>query len=400
MFNSIEEAIKDLKEGKCIIVIDNEERENEGDLVALADRITPDTINFMIRFARGLVCVPITSERARELNLSLMVTKNNDPNQTAFTVSIDSIDCTTGISAYERAKTVRDITDRTKKAEDFRRPGHIFPLIAVEGGVLKREGHTEASVDLAKICNAFPAAVICEIIKDDGHMARVPELLSFAQRYGLKIITISSLIEYRLKNESFVERVVETNIPTKFGTFKIIGYSDKYNGLEHIALIKGEIKENQSILIRLHSECLTGDVLKSLKCDCGSQLEKSMEMIAEEGTGVLLYLRQEGRGIGLLNKLKAYKLQECGYDTFDANLKLGFPADLRDYKIAADILKDLGINEIRILTNNPDKIKKLEKYNIKIAQRIPLRMDPNIQNYAYLKAKQEKLGHLLNIIDN
>ncbi|MHA1303837.1 MAG: bifunctional 3,4-dihydroxy-2-butanone-4-phosphate synthase/GTP cyclohydrolase II [Candidatus Heimdallarchaeaceae archaeon] len=398
MFSSIEEAIEDLKEGKCIIVIDNEERENEGDLVALADRVTPATINFMIRFARGLVCVPITSERARELNLPLMVNKNNDPNQTAFTVSVDSIDCTTGISAYERAKTVRDITDLTKKAEDFRQPGHIFPLIAVEGGVLKREGHTEASVDLAKMCGAYPAAVICEIIKDDGNMARVPELLSFAQKHGLKIITITSLIKYRLENESFVERVVETNIPTKFGTFRIVGYRDKFCGCEHIAVIKGEIMEDQPILTRLHSECLTGDVLKSLKCDCGLQLEKAMELIEKEDSGVLLYLRQEGRGIGLLNKLKAYKLQECGYDTFDANLKLGFPADMRDYKIAADILKDLGINEIKILTNNPDKISKLEKYNIKVTQRIALEINPNEQNYAYLKAKQEKMGHLLNIV--
>lgn len=397
--NTIEEAIEDLKQGKCIIVVDDEDRENEGDLVALAEKVTPETINFLITYGKGLVCVAITEERAKELELTLMVTENTDPNQTAFTISIDSVDTSTGISAYERAKTIRDIADPTKRAKDFRKPGHIFPLIAKRRGVLQREGHTEAAVDLAKLCGAYPAAVICEIINTDGTMARLPDLRKVAQRHSLKLITIEALKQYRWKNESVVQRVVETKLPTEYGTFNVIGYQDSIYNCQHVVLIQGKIQDNKPILTRLHSECLTGDVFRSLKCDCGRQLDEALRFIQNEGQGIVIYLRQEGRGIGLLNKLKAYHIQEQGYDTVDANKKLGFPPDMRDYKIAADILKDLGVREINILTNNPDKIEQLEYYGITICRRVPLEVQPTKENFQYLKAKKERMGHLLQLIN-
>lgn len=394
--DSIEEAIYDLMLGKVIIVVDDEDRENEGDFVALAEKATPEVINFMIKEGRGLVCVPITEERARELNLPPMVEKNTDYHGTAFTVSVDHIDTTTGISAPERAQTIQALIDPDAKPGEFRRPGHVFPLIAKPGGVLRRAGHTEAAVDLARMCGSTPAAVICEVIKEDGTMARLPDLYEIKKKHGLKLISIQDLIHYRNEKENLVRREAEARMPTDFGVFTAIAYSNVIDDKEHIALVKGRIDPNKPVMVRVHSECLTGDVFHSRRCDCGLQLEAALRQIEQEGCGVLLYMRQEGRGIGLINKLKAYKLQEQGLDTVEANIKLGFKPDLRDYGIGAQILKDLGVRKMRLLTNNPRKIAGLAGYGLEVVERIKLQMPPNESNSRYLHVKQQKLGHLLD----
>lgn len=395
----VEEAIYELMRGKVIIVVDDEDRENEGDFVALAEKATPEVINFMITQGRGLVCLPITQERADELELQPMVAQNTDYHGTAFTVSIDHKDTTTGISAYERSLTVRGIMDPEAKPAHFRRPGHMFPLIAKKGGVLRRAGHTEAAVDLARMCGAYPAGVICEVIKEDGTMARLPDLMEIAKTFDLKLISVKDLIHYRNEMEKLVNREVEVRMPTDYGEFRAIAYTNDVDTKEHVALVKGEIGGDEPVLVRVHSECLTGDVFHSHRCDCGPQFEAALKQIEQEGRGVLLYMRQEGRGIGLINKLKAYKLQEQGLDTVEANLKLGFPADLRDYGIGAQILKDLGVRQIRLLTNNPRKIKGLEGYGLEVVERVPIQMEENEDNSGYLHTKQSKLGHLLKFDD-
>jgi 3,4-dihydroxy 2-butanone 4-phosphate synthase/GTP cyclohydrolase II len=394
-FHTIEEAIYDLILGKVIIVVDDEDRENEGDFIALSEKATPEVINFMIKEGRGLVCVPITEQRAQELDLPPMVARNTDYHGTAFTVSIDYVQTTTGISASERSSTIQALISEKTKAQDFRRPGHIFPLIAKKGGVLRRAGHTEAAVDLARMCGAYPSAVICEVIKEDGEMARVPDLHVIAERHQLKMITIRDLIQYRNEKEKLVVREVETNLPTDFGIFKTIAYSNLLDQKEHVAFVKGELDLEKPVLVRVHSECLTGDVFHSHRCDCGPQLQAALQQIEQEGSGVLLYMRQEGRGIGLINKLKAYVLQEQGLDTVEANIKLGFAADLRDYGIGAQILKDLGVRQIRLMTNNPRKIRGLEGYGLQVVDRVPIQMIANKDNRKYLQTKQQKLGHFL-----
>lgn len=397
MFDLIEDALTALKQGEIIIVVDDEDRENEGDFVALAEKATPEVINFMITHGRGLVCVPITEERAKSLQLPLMVSDNTDPHQTAFTVSVDHRDTTTGISAYERSLTVQALLDPNAKGEDFRRPGHIFPLIAMKGGVLRRAGHTEAGVDLARLCGAEPAAVICEVVREDGQMARVDDLEKIAKKHRLKMVTIQDLIHYRHQKEKLVERVVSVRMPTRFGEFTAVGYTNEVDGKEHVALIKGEIVPEEPVLVRVHSECLTGDVFGSHRCDCGPQLEAALSQISASGKGVLLYMRQEGRGIGLLNKLKAYKLQEEGLDTVEANVKLGFRPDLRDYGIGAQILHDLGVRKMRLLTNNPRKIAGLKGYGLEVVEVVPIQMPAHKENEGYLRTKKKKLGHMLEI---
>lgn len=394
-FNTIEEAIEDIKEGKIIVVVDDEDRENEGDLLMAAEKVTPEAINFMAKYGRGLICMPITGERLRQLNITQMVEENTDARCTAFTVSIDSSDAKTGISAYERAATIQKVLDKNSTAEDFTRPGHIFPLEAREGGVLKRTGHTEASVDLAKLAGFYPAGVICEIMNEDGTMARTPQLMEYVKEHGLKIITIADLIAYRRKNEAYVKRAAEANLPTKYGEFKMIGYQNTLNGEHHVALVKGDVSNGEPVLIRVHSECLTGDAFGSLRCDCGEQFAAAMRKIEEEGRGILLYMRQEGRGIGLINKIKAYALQEKGMDTVEANLALGFPADMRDYGIGAQILADLGVKKLRLMTNNPRKMSGLSGYGIEVVERVPIQMNHNERNEFYLKTKKQKLGHML-----
>lgn len=397
-FDTVEEALDEIRRGRMVIVADDEDRENEGDLVMAAAAITPDHVNFMAKHGRGLICVTLTEERADELDLPLMTDRNTDPQGTAFTVSVDAhvkFGVTTGISAHDRARTIEVLTDPDSQPGDLRRPGHIFPLRAKSGGVLRRVGQTEAAVDLAQLAGFPPVGVICEILNTDGTMARRPELHSFAEEHELKFITVAQLVAYRLTKTRLVSRVAEAELPTRHGDFRVIAYRSALDGGEHIALVKGDLQGKSNVLVRMHSECMTGDVFGSLRCDCGQQLEAALERIAQEGQGTVVYLRQEGRGIGLGNKLKAYHLQDTGLDTVEANEQLGFKPDLRDYGIGAQILLDLGIQSLRLLTNNPRKIVGLDGYDLEITGREPLQMEPGEHNAGYLETKRSKLGHLL-----
>lgn len=396
-FDSIDAAIEDIKNGKVVVVVDDEDRENEGDFLTAARNMTPELVNFMAKEGRGLICVPLTEERCDELDLDLMVGKNTATHETAFTVSVDLLGngCTTGISAQDRSKTIIALIEENTKKEDLGRPGHIFPLKAKAGGVLRRAGHTEAAIDLSRMAGFEPAGCIVEIMNDDGSMARLPDLIHVREKFGLKLISIEQLIKYRLENESLIQRVISVDMPTEDGDFDLVAFKQKDNGLEHVALVKGEWDEDDEVLVRVHSSCLTGDVFGSCRCDCGEQLEKAMQLIEKEGKGVIVYMNQEGRGIGLLNKLRAYKLQEQGLDTVEANLKLGFGMDDRDYGIGAQILRDLGIRKMKLMSNNPRKRTGLIGYGLEIVDNVPLHVQPNPHNAKYLNTKKEKMGHTL-----
>lgn len=398
-FSSIDEALEDLKNGKLIIVVDDEDRENEGDFIIPAEKITPEIINFMATHGRGLICAPITEQRCKELKLELMVRDNTSSHETPFTVSVDLLGhgCTTGISASDRSKTVKALIDPDLRPEELGRPGHIFPLMAKNGGVLRRAGHTEAVIDLAKLAGFQPAGVLIEIMNENGTMARLPDLIEIAKRFDLKIISIETLIAYRLDRESLIEKEVEVALPTAFGNFNLCAYKQVNNGQEHLALYKGKWEKDEPILVRVHSSCLTGDIFGSCRCDCGQQLEKAMEMIEKEGKGVLIYMNQEGRGIGLLNKLKAYKLQELGRDTVEANTELGFDMDERDYGVGAQILRDLGVNKMKLMTNNPTKRAGLIGYGLEIVENVPLEIQSNRHNRLYLETKRDKMGHSIKV---
>lgn len=396
--STIEEALEDFKAGNFVIVVDDEDRENEGDLIIAAEKITPEKVNFMLKNARGVLCAPLTIGRSKELDLPHQVVDNTSMLGTPFTVTIDKLEgCTTGVSAADRAATIKALADPASTPQTFGRPGHINPLYAQDNGVLRRSGHTEAAVDLCKLAGLYPVGALMEIMNDDGSMARLPDLMVFAKKFGLKIITIKDLIAYRLKRETLVEVGNTVDMPTKYGHFKLIPFRQTSNGLEHFALVKGEWKDNEPILVRVHSSCATGDILGSCRCDCGEQLHKAMEMIEKEGKGVLVYMQQEGRGIGLMNKIAAYKLQEEGYDTVDANVHLGFKPDERDYGCGAQILRQLGVHKMRLLTNNPTKRVGLEAYGLEIVENVPIEITPNKYDYKYLKTKKDRMGHLLHI---
>ena len=395
MLDSIESAIEDIKAGKLVIVVDDDDREDEGDFITAARNITPEVINFMTKHGRGLICVPLLDERCDELGLELMVNNNTALHETAFTVSVDLLDhgCTTGISAHDRAKTVQALIDPFTKPEDLGRPGHIFPLRAKKGGVLRRAGHTEAAIDLARLAGFEPAGVLVEIMNDDGTMARLPQLKKVAEKFDFKLISIKDLIEYRIKRDSLIDEIVSVDMPTKYGHFKLIAFQEKNTSNEHLALIKGKWEKDEPVLVRVHSSCFTGDILGSLRCDCGEQLHAAMKMVEKEGKGAILYMSQEGRGIGLLNKLKAYRLQEQGMDTVEANLHLGFQMDQRDYGVGAQILRHLGITKLRLISNNPKKRVGLIGYGLEIVENVPVEVHPNPHNERYLQTKRDKLGH-------